>query len=94
MEDDMIARLRDQALLAQIALIGRIQDSATRLRDRLDRARREEDGQTPTEYLMIVGLMAVVIITVFVVFYWKQVKSSAQTWVNNVKQAVTGKPIQ
>ncbi len=90
----MIARLRDQALLAQIMLIDRMQDAGRRLTDRINRARSEEEGQTPTEYLMIVGLMAVVIITVFVVFYWKQVKSSAQTWVNNVKQAVTGKPIQ
>jgi len=36
----------------------------------------------------------VVIITVFVLFYWKQVKTSAQSWVNNVKQAVVGTPIK
>ena len=90
----MIAGLRDRALLAQLVVMDRIADTSRRLIERVNRARRDEDGQTPTEYLMIVGLMAVVIITVFVIFYWKQVKSSAQTWVNNVKQAVTGTPIK
>lgn len=90
----MIARLRDRALLTQIVFMDMVQDAGRRLSDRLNRAGRDEDGQTPTEYLMIVGLMAVVIITVFVLFYWKQVKASAQSWVNNVKQAVVGTPIK
>ena len=42
---------------------------------------------------MIVGLMAVVIITVFVFYYWSNVKSAAQSWVSNVKQSVLGKNI-
>jgi Flp pilus assembly pilin Flp len=57
------------------------------------RATRDEKGQTPTEYLMIVGLMAVVIVIVFVYFYWSNVKQSAQTWTNNVKQTVNGNNI-
>lgn len=65
----------------------------TRLRRRLWRAARDEKGQTPTEYLMIVGLMAVVIVIVFVYFYWSNVKQSAQTWTNNVKQTVNGNNI-
>jgi Flp pilus assembly pilin Flp len=93
MEDKMIRRISDQALLAQLVLIDRIQDAGRRLAKRINRLSRQEDGQTPTEYLMIVGLMAVVIITVFVTFYWKEIKTSAKTWVNNVKQAVVGKPI-
>ena len=65
----------------------------TNLRRRLWRAARDEKGQTPTEYLMIVGLMAVVIVIVFVYFYWSNVKQSAQTWTNNVKQTVNGNNI-
>ena len=42
---------------------------------------------------MIVGLMAVVIITVFVFFYWNGIKQAAKTWVDNVKQSILGKPI-
>ncbi len=54
---------------------------------------RDARGQTPTEYLMIVGLMAVVIVVVFVAFYWTNVKTAASTWVSNVQQSVTGKSI-
>jgi len=43
---------------------------------------------------MIVGLMAVVIITVFVTFYWDQVKVVAKTWVGNVKNGVSGSSIK
>lgn len=84
--------LRDRWLLMQIEAIGRLQRVARATRERIARA-REESGQTPTEYLMIVGLMAVVIITVFVFFYWNTVKGAAKTWVNNVKQSVLGQPI-
>ena len=42
---------------------------------------------------VLIGLMAVVIITVFVFFYWNNVRGAAQTWVNNVKQSVLGKNI-
>jgi len=55
---------------------------------------RREEGQTPTEYLMIVGLMAAVIVLVFVTFYWDQVKGAAQTWVKAVKEAILGKNIK
>jgi Flp pilus assembly pilin Flp len=55
---------------------------------------RDSRGQTPTEYLMIVGLMAVVIITVFVIFYWNSVRGNAKNWVKNVQQSVEGKNIQ
>lgn len=81
--------LRDGGLLVQIKAI----EGARRLGARLRRLRDDQAGQTPTEYLMIVGLMAVVIITVFVFFYWNNVRGAAQTWVNNVKQSVLGKNI-
>ena len=47
-----------------------------------------EDGQTPTEYLMIVGIMAAVILFAFVVFFWPQVKTAAQNWSGNAAAAV------
>lgn len=77
------------SLMVQIKAL----EAGRRLGARLRRLRDEEEGQTPTEYLMIVGLMAVVIITVFVFFYWNGIKGAAQTWVNNVKQAVLGTPV-
>lgn len=85
----MFGRLTDRLLLAQIAITERIRS----WRDGLAEAARDERGQTPTEYLMIVGLMAVVIVIVFVTFYWQQVKQAASTWVANVTQSVTGKSV-
>ena len=86
----MAARLRDRALLAQVTLANRVDAVRRQLTARLDRLRRDEAGQTPTEYLMIVGLMAVVIITVFIVMFWPAVKTAAGTWIGNVKKGITG----
>ena len=80
-------------LLAQIAIIEMIAATGRRLHGATRRAVRDARGQTPTEYLMIVGLMAVVIVVVFVAYYWTNVKTAASTWVSNVQQSVTGKSI-
>lgn len=48
----------------------------------------QEGGQTPTEYLMIVGIMAAVILFAFVVFFWPQVKKAAGNWAGNAAAAV------
>jgi Flp pilus assembly pilin Flp len=86
--------LCDRLLLAQIAVLDMIATAGRRIRRVAGRPFRDQRGQTPTEYLMIVGLMAVVIVTVFVFYYWSNVQKSAQTWVSNVKDAVTGKDIK
>ena len=50
---------------------------------------RREDGQTPTEYLMIVGIMAAVILIAFVAFFWEShVKPAAQTWSGQAAGAI------
>lgn len=82
--------LADRLLYRQVATITRAQDLGRRLRDKV----KDEKGQTPTEYLMIVGLMAAVIVLVFVTFYWKEVKASSQAWVKQVKDAIVGKDIK
>ncbi|MEY4095285.1 MAG: hypothetical protein RLZZ53_2484 [Acidobacteriota bacterium] len=82
--------LSDRLLYRQVA-------TATRAREigrRLTNLREDERGQTPTEYLMIVGLMAAVIVLVFVTFYWDEVKVSAQEWVKKVKEAIVGENIK
>ena len=50
---------------------------------------RREDGQTPTEYLMIVGIMAAVILIAFILFFWDKVKPPAETWSNKASDAVS-----
>lgn len=80
----------DHLLYWQAAAVNRVDGVARRVR----RLREDQRGQTPTEYLMIVGLMAAVIVLVFVTFYWKEVKSSAQSWVKAVKDAIVGKNIK
>jgi Flp pilus assembly pilin Flp len=82
--------LSDRLLYGQVATLARARDFARRVKERT----QDEKGQTPTEYLMIVGLMAAVIVLVFVTFYWKEVKASSQAWVKQVKDAIVGKDIK
>ena len=57
---------------------------------RRNRMRRihAEGGQTPTEYLMIVGIMAAVVLIAFVVFFWPQVQQAASKWAKNSAEAI------
>lgn len=57
---------------------------------RIKRMFRDESGQTQTEYLMIVGLMAVVIVTVFVTLFWPQVRAAVTDMVSRITEAVGG----
>lgn len=82
--------ISDRILHWQVATLNRTRTLGQRLR----KFSEDELGQTPTEYLMIVGLMAAVIVLVFVTFYWDQVKKSAQDWVAAVKDAIVGKNIK
>ncbi len=49
---------------------------------------RDEAGQTPTEYLMIVGIMAAVILIAFITFFWNDVKGAAQKWSGSARDAI------
>ena len=49
---------------------------------------RREEGQTPTEYLMIVGIMAAVILIAFIFFFWDTVKPAASSWSQKASDAV------
>ena len=51
---------------------------------------RSSRGQTTSEYLMVAGLMAAVIVTVVVLFYWHDVKQPSQTMARCVGDAVRG----
>ena len=82
--------LRDRVLGAQVAMMTRLAETRDRTRSALTRLARGEKGQTPTEYLMIVGFMAVVIVVVFLIWYWNNVKDSAKAWSKNVQNAIKG----
>lgn len=83
-------RLRDRVLGLQIDVMCRVSALRARTHAALRKVARGEGGQTPTEYLMIVGFMAVVIVVVFLIWYWNNVKSEAQSWSKNVQNAVKG----
>jgi Flp pilus assembly pilin Flp len=89
----VLNQLQNKWLYGQVAVIEQARLLARTVRDRALRATRDERGQTPTEYLMIVGLMAAVIVMVFVTFYWAQVKTAANDWVDKVKKAILGTDI-
>jgi len=55
--------LQNRWLLTQIKAVEGVKSLAARAHEARRRFSEDERGQTPTEYLMIVGLMAVVIIT-------------------------------
>jgi Flp pilus assembly pilin Flp len=80
----------DWVLYSQVAAMTRIKEAGRALQRRV----ADEKGQTPTEYLMIVGLMAAVIVLVFVTFYWDQVKAASKEWVQKVKESITGSKIK
>lgn len=86
--------ISDRLLYWQVATLTRAQRLAQGVGRRLQNLRKDEKGQTPTEYLMIVGLMAAVIVLVFVTFYWGTVKVAAKTWVTKVKDAILGTGIK
>lgn len=83
-------QLRDRMLGLQIDVISRLSALRAKTQTALRKVARGEGGQTPTEYLMIVGFMAVVIVVVFLIWYWNNVKSEAQSWSKNVQNAVKG----
>jgi Flp pilus assembly pilin Flp len=90
----MLNLVRDRMLLSQIILLNALVDGRDRLRDALARPIRDERGQTPTEYLMIVGLMAAVILIAFVTLFWDRIKVGAAEWANKVNEAIIGTNIK
>lgn len=84
---------QERVLLAQIRLQQGAARLAERCRARVRRTVADERGQTPTEYLMIVGLMAAVVVIVFVTLYWGQVRDAAGQWVEKVRNSILGTEI-
>lgn len=82
--------ISDRLLYLQVASANRARIAGQRLKDLV----KDEKGQTPTEYLMIVGLMAAVIVAVFVVAFWPVVKDAAGKWTAKVKETVLGTKIK
>jgi Flp pilus assembly pilin Flp len=85
----MLSKISDRCLWGQVVLL----QLPSRIRRRTNATVEKlasDRGQTPTEYLMIVGFMATVIVAVFVYAYWDNVKTVAGEWVGNVKGAVSG----
>jgi Flp pilus assembly pilin Flp len=76
--------------MAQLVVLEWALGARRRLRDVV----RNEAGQTPTEYLMIVGLMAAAIVTIFVTFFWGTVRDAASSWADKVRDAVLGGDMQ
>jgi Flp pilus assembly pilin Flp len=86
-------KMSDGLLLAQVMCLTyatAARDAATRTAKRLT---ADESGQTPTEYLMIVGLMAAVILLAFVTFFWDTIKGAVQSWAGKSSDAIQGTPV-
>ena len=81
---------REWWLLGQVVAVERLRGIWRQVRDRIKSNVQDEQGQTPTEYLMIVGLMAAVIVLVFVTYFWDNIKVAASTWSDTAKDAISG----
>ena len=81
---------REWWLLGQVVAVERLRGIGRKVRDRIKSSVQDEKGQTPTEYLMIVGLMATVIVLVFVTYFWGNIKTAASTWSIKAKDAISG----
>ena len=81
---------REWWLLGQIVAVERVRGIGRQVRDRIRSRIKDESGQTPTEYLMIVGLMAMVIVVVFTLYFWPNIQAAAKTWSDKAANAITG----
>lgn len=90
----MEPRLRDVPLMGIVWATGLAEALRHFGRRQLRRLTRDQSGQTPTEYLMIVGLMAAAIVTIFITFFWGTVRDAAAQWATKVKEAVMGTGMQ
>lgn len=86
----MSVKIRDWALYAPMVASHCTDAALERARVAFKKFRGNEKGQTPTEYLMIVGLMAAAIVTIFVTFFWTTIREAASSWATKVKDAVLG----
>ena len=59
----------------------------------LERA-NDEDGQTTIEYVMIIGLIAAIIMTIFLVIMWPVVGDAVKDLVEKIRQAISGEGIE
>jgi Flp pilus assembly pilin Flp len=85
--------LESWAFLVGIRLMEGPQALVRRGAHRVRRVLREDRGQTPTEYLMIVGLMAAVIVVAFTMMFWPGVRGAVSSWYQKVATAITGDDI-
>jgi Flp pilus assembly pilin Flp len=84
----------DSMLLAQVVVLDYVTTAVAATKRTAHRLTADEKGQTPTEYLMIVGLMAAVILLAFVTFFWDTIKGAVQAWAGKSSDAIQGTPIQ
>ena len=55
---------------------------------------KDENGQTTVEYVMIIGLIAAIIMTIFLVILWPVVGEAVKDLVEKIRQAISGEGIE
>ena len=61
--------------------------------DRIERVRARlgvEEGAITIEYILIIALIAIIIITLFTVLLWPTLKPAIQDLLNRIKNAIAG----
>ena len=86
----MQMRSQDWLLYHQVALRQRAGAFGRHVRGRVKRVFKDEAGQTPTEYLMIVVPYTTLFRSVFTYYFWPQIKDAANDWVTKVSDSILG----
>ena len=56
----------------------------------LSRSLRDEEGAMTIEYILIIALIAIIIITLFTVLLWPFLKPALQDLINRIVNAING----
>ena len=69
--------------------LGRLVAAETRL-ERLKKKMSDEAGAMTIEYILIIALIAIIIITLFTVLLWPVLKPALQGLINRINNAING----
>ena len=81
----MGSRLSDWALLSVIRVQSRLKRLAAKARD--------QSGAITIEYILIIALIAIIIITLFTVLLWPVLKPALEDLIGRIEQAIKGEGI-
>ena len=82
----MWTRIRSRIADGAAALFVSSQSTVARMREKL----REEKGAMTIEYILIIALIAIIIITLFTILLWPVLRPALEDLITRIKDAIGG----